>query len=489
MEAMLSRIKDYIKTYQMISEGDHVLAAVSGGADSVFLLLMLRELSSEGWFSLSAVHIEHGIRGESSRADAAFVKQLCEEKKIPCRVVAVKAPAFAKQEGIGIEEAARALRYQALNEAAERMSCGKIAVAHHMDDNAETMLFHLARGTGLSGLAGIPPVRERIIRPLLCVSRDEIERWLGENNAAWRTDETNADVSYSRNRIRAQVLPGLKEINPMAAVHMAELSKLLRQTMSCLDREADKAFCSLTGLAKGTLRDQTDVCPERVALPASELVGLEPALADHLLYRLLQKMAGSTRDMTHAHVQSVRSLCGKGVGKQVCLPYGLVAERDYEEIVVRREAGGQCGRKTALHGTAKEPDAVPEACLLKVPGTVSYDGRWQVRARLFAFDGDMEKIPRNPYTKWFDYDKISNSMQIRPRETGDYLQIDRRGGHKSIQDYMVEEKVPFRARGRVPLIADGNHIIWVVGRRISEAYKITPQTKKILELHISEEKE
>ena len=462
------RIKDYIGTYQMIQPGDNVLAAVSGGADSVFLMRVLKELSRELPCTVRVVHVEHGIRGEDSLRDAAFVEKLCQKEGITCLVEHVNAPLYAKQSGTGIEEAARTLRYQVFERIAKEEQADRIAVAHHMEDNAETMLFHLARGTGLLGLAGIPPVRGRIIRPLLCVSREEIEAWLTENGQPWCMDETNADVSLSRNLIRAEVLPKLKEINPSAVLHMAETAELLRKTGEYLDRETAAA------LENAKDGDRTSVI---------KLTGLDPAAAEHLVYRTLQRVAGRTKDITRMHVRSVCDLAKKPVGKQVSLPYGMVAERTYDAIRVVKQSGAALGFEKDEDCSGEKPVAQNES--LKIPGRTLVGKAYQFDAKIILYDGEEEKIPRNPYTKWFDYDKIKNGLQIRGRNRGDYLQIDRKGGHKSIQDYMVNEKIPAKDRDRILLLADGSHIVWVIGRRISEAYKVTKETKRVLVLTVT----
>ena len=467
-DPLFPRMKEYIRECQMIRPGDHVLVAVSGGADSVFLLRGLKELSGELSCTLCAVHVEHGIRGENSLRDAAFVKELCQKEEIPYRIWHVDAPLFAKESGTGLEEAARALRYQAFEKAAKEEQADRIAVAHHMEDNAETMLFHLARGTGLLGLSGIPPVRGRIIRPLLCVSREEIEAWLLENGQAWCVDETNTDVSLSRNLIRAEVLPKLKAINPSAVLHMKETAELLRRTGEYLDRESAAAFHDVkTG----------------DALNAEKLTGLDPAVAEHLVYRMLQHVAGNTKDMTRTHVRSVCDLANKPVGKQVSLPYDMIAERTYDAIRIRKQPD-------AANEFGKDADRIvdhtgAQSVSLKIPGRTLAGTAYQFDAEILLYDGAEEKIPQNSYTKWFDYDKIKNGLQIRGRIPGDYLQINKEGGHKSIQDYMVNEKIPAKERDRIRLLADGNHIVWVIGRRISEAYKVTQKTKRVLVLAVT----
>lgn len=448
-----------MQTENMISAGENVLTCVSGGADSVLLLRALECLQESLGFTLFAVHVEHGIRADQSLRDADFVRLICAQSGIPCDIVSVDTPSYAKEHGLGLEEAARILRYSAFLEIAEKRGASRIAVAHQMEDNAETMLFHLARGTGLAGLAGIPPVRGKIIRPLLCVSREEIEGWLTERGEKWCTDETNTDTGYSRNRTRAKIIPELKELNSAAIPHMSEAAARLRRTIGFLDR-------TIAGYWEDCIQETED---GGLLLELAALEKLDPVLKEHLMYRVLQQAAGHVRDLTGTHVELLLSLCEKEAGKELILPYGLHAKKEYGQIRI-------------TSGDSSQSGTVWRARDLQIPGETVCGEGWIISTDILVFEGDTEKIPRKTYTKWIDYDKIKNSLQIRPRRTGDYLQIDQKGGHKTIQDYMVNEKIPAAVRENIPLIADGAHIVWVVGGRISEAYKVTSQTKRVLAL-------
>ena len=231
---MQKRIMAFMKEHHMAEEGDCILAAVSGGADSVCLLLILQELAQAGKIRLCAVHVEHGIRGEDSRKDACFVEEICRQHRIPCKIFHCQAMEYARAHKMTVEEGARILRYGFFEQAAEIFRADRIAVAHNQNDCAETILFHLARGTGLKGLCGIPPVRDNIIRPLLCVKRREIEAFLAAEGQIFCQDKTNETLDYTRNRVRHQILPVLEEINSEAVAHMnqaAEQAAELTYTM------------------------------------------------------------------------------------------------------------------------------------------------------------------------------------------------------------------------------------------------------------------
>ncbi len=231
------KIYAYMEQHEMLREGDRVIAGVSGGADSVCMLLILNALRAVRPFSLQVAHIEHGLRGEDSLEDAAFVEALCRRLEVPCKVLHKDVAGLAAERGLSTEEAGRMIRYEVFEDLCP--ADGKIAVAHNMQDQAETVLFHLVRGTGMDGLAGIRPVRGKIIRPLLCCSREEIEEWLRSQGQDWRTDATNLETVYSRNLIRHQILPVLQqEVNAQAVRHICEAADRVDEAGRYLDRKA-----------------------------------------------------------------------------------------------------------------------------------------------------------------------------------------------------------------------------------------------------------
>ena len=232
MDALMLEIKRYIDKNQLICPGDGVVVGLSGGPDSVFLLYALHTLQARMGFTLRAVHVHHGIRGAEADRDEAFSAELCAKLAVPFQVEHVAAPAYAAQHGLSLEEAARILRYEALEAARQQLTqapAAWIAVAHHLDDQAETVLHNLVRGAGLRGLAGMENRRNHVIRPLLSIKREDILKWLEQNNIPYVTDSTNADPHYTRNRIRSTVLPELREINPEASAHIAHSAALLRE--------------------------------------------------------------------------------------------------------------------------------------------------------------------------------------------------------------------------------------------------------------------
>ena len=427
-----------------------LVIGVSGGADSVCLLLLLEQICKERGILPVVVHIEHGIRGKESLSDAAFVENLCRQKQILFHLFSYAVEEIAKQNGESTEEAGRRLRYAAFEQVAEQYESAKIAVAHNENDQAETVLFHLARGSGLKGMGGILPVRGNIIRPLLGVSRVEIEAYLKEVGQPYCTDSTNASDVYARNRIRHETIPSLTGVNAQAVSHIGQTAAELAEAAEYIREQTKEA---LLRCVAGKIEDMK-ACGS-VCIKEEELCSYPLFLQGNIIYDLLGMLAGSQKDMTREHVASVLALLKKQVGRRVSLPYHCTAERTYGGILI------ECGKKPQKEETVTE-DAFT--------------------FRVFSNDPKIGEIPKNQYTKWFDYDKIEHGTQIRTRQEGDFFVLDEKGGKKKLKSYFIDEKIQSAVRDRIPLLADGSHILWIIGYRISAYYKVTKDTKRILEV-------
>ncbi len=284
MDALMLEIKRYIEANQLIRPGDGVVVGLSGGPDSVFLLYALHTLQPRMGFTLWAVHVHHGIRGAEADRDEAFSEKLCAKLDIPFQAVHVAAPAYAAQHGLSLEEAARILRYEALEAARQQLTqapAAWIAVAHHLDDQAETVLHNLVRGAGLRGLAGMENRRNHVIRPLLSIKREDILKWLKQYDIPYVTDSTNADPHYTRNRIRSTVLPELREISPEASAHIAHSAALLREAdayFHALALQYVDAHATLTGApdSANAVDRSAHARPKSPALPGLSVPLPEP---------------------------------------------------------------------------------------------------------------------------------------------------------------------------------------------------------------------
>ena len=493
--SMINRIYDYMIRNKMIEESGCIIAAVSGGADSMCLLEILRELRTKAGFQLRVLHVHHGLR-ESAEGDLEYVAGYCEAAGIPFEAVRVDAAGNAAENGLSVEEAARHLRYEALKRAAERWDrenspqsclgerqgsgntpqscrgerqnsgntpnsdcaerqdkentprsgkmCCRVAVAHHLEDQAETVLFNLVRGSKLRGLRGMLPVNGRIIRPLLECSRGEIEEFLRERGIAWREDETNEDVRYARNLLRREVMPLLERINAGAAQHIAKAAEEAAETEEFLRIETGKAM-------KACRETQEDNCaraehgsqnivnqqsPIIVSIPI--LLREPPLIRRRVVYEVIAEAAGRKKDLRDVHVQDVLKLAQKNGNGRLDVFGGVQVEKVYDRLIF----------------SATVEPAPP------------FDRRWPMDAseyscRVFDFDGNLAAVSRKQYTKWFDYDKIGAFPSFRTRREGDRITIDESGRSKSIARYMIDAKIPAELRGRIVLPAAGKEILWV----------------------------
>ena len=540
---MVDKVLKWIREEKLIQEHDTVLAGVSGGADSVCLLLLLLEFQKKIDFSLQVIHVEHGIRGEESEADAAFVEELCRKYGVPCRSCREKVPEYAENAGLGLEEAARILRYDCFRREVDALAAlsgvslpVKVALAHHANDNAETILFQMIRGSGLRGLCGMRPSRifeenAVIIRPLLHVSREEIEEYLAEQGQEFRVDGTNRDTDYSRNRIRQNVMPELFAINSRAAAHMAESGAMLQEISDYLDAQVSElmsVFCRKIGERLQENDFQSEWLQENGIQIEAKLFEQYPSLLQReVILQVIGLVAGSRKDIGAVHVEAVQKLAVRQVGRSITLPYGLCAIRNYEGIRIFRRAECENSRREILNTKMNErfpgndsvtgmdekseeknsvtgmkenfgkkvPDKILETGGYEIPA-----GEWKrleqgekltihlpdacVEMKILDFGGKIPEIHKKKYTKWLNYDKIKTSLQIRKRAAGDYLVIDEKGHKKKLKEYFIEEKIPSEQRTDIWLLAEDSHILWVIGGRISADCKIEKNTERILEVRV-----
>ncbi len=469
---MLDRVQDFIQKYNMINKGDRIVIGVSGGADSVCLFHVLLKLSPVYNLILFAVHVNHGIRGREADEDEAYVRKICLDNRVPFTLVKADVRGLAAADGLTEEEAGRKVRYDAFGDCFEKNQCNKIAIAHNRNDNAETVLFHLFRGSGIKGLMGIPAVRDNIIRPLLCIGREEIEYYLKENGISYQIDRTNLTQDYSRNKIRHQIISfAEKEINSGSVEHIAKAAEKLSEIDAYLDKNIKSAF------ERVVIHHHEDLAYE---INIEKLRQEDLVIQKGIVRQIFKQLAGQLKDVKEYHVELILALAERQVGKAVDLPYGILAAKGYENITVKNNPGlkpqekFQC--RDALNPAGEQRLSVPGDILIPQTNQI-------LHAKLINYKKNMI-IPRNGCTKWFDYDKIKNTVLIRTRKTGDYIQIDSKGSRKKIKTLFIDEKIPREKRELLPLLADGAHIMWVIGGRMSEAYKVSEETEVILEISL-----
>ena len=448
---MLRKTKRFLEQQHMAMPGEKIVLGLSGGADSVCLFHILRQLG----YSLEAVHVNHGIRGAQADRDEQFVRMLCEGYKIPFHSFSFDVPAISKEKHLSLEEAGRMVRRQAFEEVLGKTKAKHIALAHHGNDQAETFLFHLSRGAGIRGLSAMKPVEGVYIRPFLWAQRKEIEEYIQMRGYEFVEDETNAGTDYTRNKIRHQVVPVLEEVNEKSVVHICSASQKLGEVAAFVEREAEKLFRASVKMQNNEVKISKD------AFVKGDVVLWIP-----VLQKCIEQWKGSLKNFTEEHWNCLVELFSMQTGRELQLPYGIGAARTYEGIRI----------------FDREEKDLPAAVEVNGEGMYEFEGmHFEVAIEPWGEDG---KFPIKTYTKCFDYDKISQSVFFRTRETGDYLEINQNHGKKSLQDYLVNEKIPKEQRDKVILLADGSHILWVVGKRISEYYKVTSETKRILKVQM-----
>ncbi|MDO4942615.1 MAG: tRNA lysidine(34) synthetase TilS [Lachnospiraceae bacterium] len=448
----MKQMKAYIRKYNLIKNGDKIVVAFSGGPDSVYLLMGLLDLKKELDISLVAVHINHKLQ-RIAEEHAEFVREFCEEHDVPLYYYEKDINSYAKQCKISIEEAGRKFRYQKFYEVKKMLGFDSIAVAHHQDDRAETVLYRLARGTGWKGLAGIRAVQNGIIRPMLEISKQDIVKYLEQAGQKYNIDPSNQDIFYARNRIRHQIIPELKQVNPQAVRHICDLAEQMDEIGDYLEAE---------------IRVYYDRCVEqkkdRWIISIYELEKCHAFMQKEILKKALAGAAGRERDLSRRHIQDLMQLAGAQTGRKVDLPYQVEAWKQYDHLILQ---------KKDPYGGSEEIFIIEEG-EYKIPFANGI-----LKAKITQKN---EEILQNMYTKTFDYDKINHSMAVRTYREGDYFIMNRQGQHKKLNRYFIDQKIPGDQRRRIPIVADGSHVMWIIGRRVSEAYQVTQETKSILQL-------
>lgn len=440
---MYQKVKAYVEEHRMLENGDKVIVGVSGGADSICLLFMLLRLRREIPIELVAVHVNHGLRGDAADADEAYVRRVCDEQGVELVTFYENVRAHAKKYGMTEEEAGRELRRRSFEKVLREVNATKIALAHHMNDNAETVLFHLCRGSGLKGLGGIAPVTGCWIRPLLCLKRQDIESYLENWGISYCMDATNLEDIYARNKIRNQIIPALMTVNAKAVEHMAETAEKMRELWEYIGAETMK-------WKSACIQKKQD---GRVLLVEEQYERIPEALRSYVLHDVICMAAGHSKDIEAGHVRQTEELLNKQVGRKIALPYGVTAKRGYEGI-----------------------------CFSKGERKEAWEEEGEFRFRILKRTEGMDTFPQKIYTKWFDYDIIKSTVKIRHREPGDYITIDKAGNTQKLKQYFVNEKIPQEMRDGIWLVADEHHIMWIVGYRQNQNYQVTDDTRRILEI-------
>jgi len=473
VEPLEDKVACFIRAHRLFEGTARILLAVSGGADSIALLHVMRTLASKGVLpaDLTCIHINHQLRGAASTGDAAFVLEQAAKLKLPCITRNIDVSTWARTQKLSIETAGRQLRLACLGQVAQGHDCAWIATGHQQDDNAETVLHRLRRGTGFRGLAGIWPYRPladgpRLARPLLGCTRAEIVAYLQSRHLKWREDRSNADCVYTRNYIRHRLLPHLQ--SECAGPLTAELADLAASAQNLHLRVAKEAEAA-------TIRHVTSVGDAR-AIEAVALAALPEMVAVELVRGQLTGLGCGERDLTQHHYRGILALARPdSTGKAMCLPGGFVACRQHDRIVLCRPASS---------------DSVPiptAGAKLTVPGTTDFAG-YRIEARILTCtESVMKEIKgdKGPFVEYLDFDRIGSDFVVRGRRQGDRFVPLGLPGEKKVGKFLTAARVPEETRRQVLIVADQEQILWVCPVRISERVRITDRTRRILALSVT----
>jgi tRNA(Ile)-lysidine synthase len=464
------RVLRYIQEHGLFSAAQRALLAVSGGPDSTALLLALAHLSASGALKLDLwlAHFDHGLRRRAEReAEKAFLSGLAARLGLPFLFGQGDVRAHARQHRLSVEEAARELRYRFLAEQAEKAAINVVATGHTADDQAETVLMHLVRGSGLTGLAGMRPSSSwpflgrddlLLVRPLLEVSRAETERYCQEEGLSPCLDVTNLLLGPLRNRVRHQLLPLLRRYNPKIEAALLRLAAATARDLAYLEETAGAFWDDLAIEDKGS-----------VAFRRSELAALSPAIRSRLLQAACQQLLADTRQIEAVHIHSMVEALAKPAASRLSLPGGLAFAVDAE--FVRLSLGREAAARVR---------PIPETPLA-VPGRTTVAG-WLIEAE--TLPGRRVEAGADPYEAFLDYQAISDQLTVRSRRRGDRFRPLGLGGEKKLQDYLVDAKVPRDERDGVPLVCASWGIAWVVGQRIDERARVRKGTRTVLHLKL-----
>jgi len=463
---LLHRVCDYIHRHRMVERGSLVLVAVSGGPDSVALLHILYNLKDELGISLHVVHLNHMFRGAESEADALFVAGMAERLGLPATVESRDVPAYRQRRRLSAQVAAREERYRFFAETAGRVGASKVALAHQADDQAETILINFLRGTGVTGLKGILPVREGFyIRPLLVVRRSDVERYCTEADISFRRDFSNLKPVYARNRVRLQLMPLLeKEYNPGLVSTLLRLGEICRGEDSYLEEQAAEAF-------RGVLREKA---PGRVVLGLAGLKEMPVAVKRRVLRLTWHTLTGATKDLAFQHTEAVLDLIeGGATGSRIVLPGNISAFRSYDLLELTRER--------------EKPGAPYYIHLLQVPGATGIpELEMTIHAGLcFRTPAhDPKSLPDSEAL--LDYDKLPPQLFVRMRREGDVFYPFGGVSEIKLKDFLIKQKIPREERDRIPLVSTPGEIVWVGGVRTGEKWKVDQNTRRVLHLKIAQ---
>jgi tRNA(Ile)-lysidine synthase len=499
-----SKVIDFIQRYSLIPHKELVVVGVSGGADSVCLLHVLAKCQKKLGIKLHIAHLNHQLRGAESEADAEYVSNLAGSLGIPSTIDRQDVAAYRTERNCSIEEAARQLRYAFLARVAREVGANRIAIGHTRDDQVETILMHILRGTGITGLCGLAPcspmaydrqgmswlasplsLRAKrsnllVIRPLLDITREETTSYCQEHQLDPRIDSSNLSPSFFRNRLRLQLLPLLRQYNPSVDQALLRLADIAKEDNALIEQQA-------SGWWDEVARQENNA----IYLNRKQIASLPIALQRHLLRASVTKLAGDVRDIEASHIEAARSLLNKQASKRISLPHGFICQGGYDELVIASPPSVIASEAWQSQLPPCPFPPLSDEFPLKVPGKTVFPG-WKViasivreRAASLSSQGTLstsERTYQGNLVAHFDLHKTGTELFIRQRQPGDRFQPLGMSMPKKLYEFMVDAKIPRSWRGHIPIVCSPQQIIWVVGWRIDNRVKTTEASQKILRL-------
>lgn len=449
MKKIVEQFREAITEYKLLEDVKTVYIALSGGPDSIVLLDLFCQEKSELGVEVKAIHIHHGLR-KVSDDEAVFVSDWCAGQGIECHVREVDVKG-RMDEGHGMEEAARLSRYEVFEAFLQKSPNCCIALGHHRDDQVETVLMNFLRGSGLKGLGGMLPQRQGYIRPLLSVSRDEIIDYCRGKGLPYITDESNSDTTYRRNKLRHEVIPYIESAlgNAISDI-IGRSSKILQEEERFIHEQMLERFGELNAEFKS----------HSISLDAKALMLQNPVLGRRMVRHCIGLLKSDLKGISMSHVEAVLALIENGTGKGIDLPDGIRVTVDYGLLIFRDLSEASVMDKSVEKGV--------------IQTKILEEFKW-------------DEFPKKNYTKWFDYDKIRGTLVVRTRRNGDYIRVGKTFGKKKLKDFFMDIKMPRDERDTVALLADEEEVLWIIGHRINDRYKVTEGTTKVLEVQYKED--
>ena len=456
---MKRRVKNTIEEYDLIDKKDKVVIGVSGGHDSMALLYVLNSLKTDMDFKIIVAHINHGVRGLESDGDEEYVKAICLKLDLEFYSKRVNMDEYAKRHKMTSEEAGRELRYNFFREIVNETGAQKIAVAHNKNDQAETLLQRFMRGTGIDGLRGMEYKNGHIIRPILAVERSEIEQYCEEQFIEPRIDKTNFMPIYGRNKVRLELIPFMeKTFNSGIINTLFRTSETMKLDSDFLEEQ--------TGLElKNAIKSREK---DRIVLDSEKLKQMHKAIMSRVIRAAIEKLNQNLKGVEKKHIEDIISLIrNKKTGKSIDIASGITIKTSYEDLILEKKQVVE--KKDYIYKiNVNDINYIPELDI-------------KIKASVYSIE-DVNIDFNNPFLKCFDYDNIESEIYIRNRRNGDSFVPIGMSGHKKLKDFFIDQKIAKEKRDKLALILDGETIIWVVGYRISENYKVRSNTKNILVL-------